>query len=751
MLPLDAAIAFVERHRARNDARFAGAVGHHGVEHGAIRGAIHTHAQGTRRHAQTQFAHVEAVAEKPAGGGVAIGHHHFGERPAIHHRPHLAAVFVTHGVEHHAFARLERVAETPLLPVHFAVLDPEARAVRLAYRERRGRGPQRARIEVGILARDRHVVVDVQKIENLAGGQVDVRHHALHGMRVEVLTGAGVVRDHAHHAALIGARQSEIAGGPRHGHHAVDVADAVIAQGLRPARVGADDLVGQFGILAVDGRLRAGDLLPGIDRAGGEVGDGLECVVGGVIVDDGEGAARHAGLGQHLSLGRLIEGEDAEFPVGGKARRISQDARGGADLIGGERGKWKRSGGRGSGCDQEKDGRVRDNAPHDHGCPWGPWYRTRSASLFDGAERRETTVLVEHFDLAKARARQQVELPEQRAGSVFGLDIGEDAVAVRGACERLQVVAIAPPHDVLHGGRLVRHDVGDPERAAGNERAVHGGENALPFLLAAEVVEGGAGDCDVEGRAGQRGLADVALNRRDRDCRSGRLDALGGAVEHVAAEIDQGHGAQREVLEKLEGVIARAAADIEERARLGPHAAHRARNQFERQRRVDGGRLSGFEVGEALDVGIESPANFLGRGFAGGHIVIMARARRGLPSYGNLPYTREGDLRMPKTIQRTRTRKPQPRPAKTYRFDARLNEEQKLLIQRAADLEGRTMTDFVLHSAEVAAEQTIEKRAMLVLSARDAEVFVDAILNPRGPGPVLRKAALEYLDKMGLR
>ena len=87
----------------------------------------------------------------------------------------------------------------------------------------------------------------------------------------------------------------------------------------------------------------------------------------------------------------------------------------------------------------------------------------------------------------------------------------------------------------------------------------------------------------------------------------------------------------------------------------------------------------------------------------------------------------------------------------TYRFDARLYEEQKLLIQRAADLEGRTMTDFVLHSAEVAAEQTIEKRAMLVLSARDAEVFVDAILNPRGPGPVLRKAALEYLDKMGLR
>lgn len=35
-----------------------------------------------------------------------------------------------------------------------------------------------------------------------------------------------------------------------------------------------------------------------------------------------------------------------------------------------------------------------------------------------------------------------------------------------------------------------------------------------------------------------------------------------------------------------------------------------------------------------------------------------------------------------------------------FRFDARLTESQKLLIQRASDLEGRSMTDFVLRSAE---------------------------------------------------
>ena len=54
------------------------------------------------------------------------------------------------------------------------------------------------------------------------------------------------------------------------------------------------------------------------------------------------------------------------------------------------------------------------------------------------------------------------------------------------------------------------------------------------------------------------------------------------------------------------------------------------------------------------------------------------------------------------------------------------------------------MTDFVLHSAESAAERTIEERAMLILSARETEAFVDAILHSAKPGPVLRAAARHY-------
>ena len=87
---------------------------------------------------------------------------------------------------------------------------------------------------------------------------------------------------------------------------------------------------------------------------------------------------------------------------------------------------------------------------------------------------------------------------------------------------------------------------------------------------------------------------------------------------------------------------------------------------------------------------------------------------------------------------------------KAYRFDARLNEDQKLLIQRAADIEGRSMTDFVLHSAEAAAERTIKERAVLILSASESAAFVDAILKPARPGAVLRKAVRHYKKTIGL-
>ena len=116
--------------------------------------------------------------------------------------------------------------------------------------------------------------------------------------------------------------------------------------------------------------------------------------------------------------------------------------------------------------------------------------------------------------------------------------------------------------------------------------------------------------------------------------------------------------------------------------------------------------------------------------------------------YGYSPYA---GLRDVKRMRQTalKGRRPSADRSKSYRFDARLNEEQKMLIQKAADLEGRTMTDFVLRSAQAAAERTLRDRTMLVLSARETESLVDALLNPAEPGATLRAAAQQYKKTVG--
>ena len=57
------------------------------------------------------------------------------------------------------------------------------------------------------------------------------------------------------------------------------------------------------------------------------------------------------------------------------------------------------------------------------------------------------------------------------------------------------------------------------------------------------------------------------------------------------------------------------------------------------------------------------------------------------------------------------------------------------------------MTDFVIHSAEAAAEVAIERRGILILTARETQAFADAILKPAQPGPRLRKSAREFLKR----
>lgn len=81
---------------------------------------------------------------------------------------------------------------------------------------------------------------------------------------------------------------------------------------------------------------------------------------------------------------------------------------------------------------------------------------------------------------------------------------------------------------------------------------------------------------------------------------------------------------------------------------------------------------------------------------------------------------------------------------RSERVEARVTPEQKKLLERAAALEGRSLTDFVLTSAQAAAADTISRHELLKLTRDDQSVFVAALLHPPAPTKELRRAAARY-------
>jgi len=82
------------------------------------------------------------------------------------------------------------------------------------------------------------------------------------------------------------------------------------------------------------------------------------------------------------------------------------------------------------------------------------------------------------------------------------------------------------------------------------------------------------------------------------------------------------------------------------------------------------------------------------------------------------------------------------------RLQIRVSSERRDVLERAATLTGRTLTEFVLDSAEQAAVRTIEERQILHLTKQDSEFLVATLLNPPEPNPRLRQAAARYRDLM---
>jgi uncharacterized protein (DUF1778 family) len=80
------------------------------------------------------------------------------------------------------------------------------------------------------------------------------------------------------------------------------------------------------------------------------------------------------------------------------------------------------------------------------------------------------------------------------------------------------------------------------------------------------------------------------------------------------------------------------------------------------------------------------------------------------------------------------TAKPAPTRVRAERLEARVSVEQKALIEHAAALQGRSVTDFVLSSVQEAAARAIEEHQRISLSVRDGRAFVEALVAARRGG-----------------
>lgn len=81
---------------------------------------------------------------------------------------------------------------------------------------------------------------------------------------------------------------------------------------------------------------------------------------------------------------------------------------------------------------------------------------------------------------------------------------------------------------------------------------------------------------------------------------------------------------------------------------------------------------------------------------------------------------------------------------KDDRVNFRVSSAMKSVLVRAAEVTGRSLSDFIAFSAFSAAQKAIEEVEQLQLAEEDRVVFLDALSNPPAPNDALKAAATRY-------
>ena len=85
---------------------------------------------------------------------------------------------------------------------------------------------------------------------------------------------------------------------------------------------------------------------------------------------------------------------------------------------------------------------------------------------------------------------------------------------------------------------------------------------------------------------------------------------------------------------------------------------------------------------------------------------------------------------------------------KRDRMHLRLDARTKRKLERAAAYEETSVSDFVLANAVAAAERVIDSHEKIALSAKDWDLFYDALINPPEPNEKLKEAARRYRERV---
>ena len=74
------------------------------------------------------------------------------------------------------------------------------------------------------------------------------------------------------------------------------------------------------------------------------------------------------------------------------------------------------------------------------------------------------------------------------------------------------------------------------------------------------------------------------------------------------------------------------------------------------------------------------------------------------------------------------------------RLEARISPSLRSLLKRAAELQGRTMTEFIVSAVQEAALRAIEESEIMKLTMADQECFANALLAPPKPAKAMQRA-----------